>query len=690
MPSARKKGPSARGGASARTGGGATARAAAGKKKKTKKANSPSRGGGGTNTGGAANGQHGEYSQLGLLQVVQQRFLNDVFDTAKAKHSGWNILIVDDPSMKVISAAVGMYDIMERQISLVESLDKKRAPFKDMAAIYILSPTLESVEKLVADYSDSSKILYGDAAFVYFLAPVSKQLLEMITQCKPLVKRLKALSEINVDFLVKEDRAYRLDVNCKFNRYYDGKKGKNAQSAIASKLVTLCASLNEFPYIRYNQSSGPCTALATTFKKKMDKFVSKNPDWWYHGSANSGKQSTELERSTILLLDRASDCLTPLMHDFTYQAMVQDLLHLDGDKMTVQVESTDDNNPEEYDAKDVLLNDKDKLWVELRSKHIAEVIEILSTRISETMNSGSGNALSGSGKDVSLTELASALKALPEYREVMAKLSQHMHISRECMDKFTEDGLMSVSETEQILATGEDDDGDPVDTDDLIGLVEQKLLNMRDSSARFRMVLVAALGLGKNLSSSNRDRLLRAAKLDRDEMLALEGAERLSAGAGPIERKKKKKAAGGGLFSKLRGGSEEEEEGENQYASSRYTPSLKDILDELVANTLSLDDYPSVIPMPDAATVPAGNANTAKTARTRKGARGWGKQDTAVKTEAITFTGSRKLVFMLGGVSYSELKVARQVMKKESREIIIGSTKFLNPKVFMKDLKTLG
>jgi len=445
--------------------------------------------------------------------------------------------------MKVISAAVGMYDIMERQISLVESLDKKRAPFKDMAAIYILSPTIESVEKLLADYQDKSNILYGDAAFVYFLGPVPKQLLEMITQCKQLVKRLKALSEINVDFLVKEDRAFKLDVGADFSQYYAGKSGSQAETAIAEKLVTLCASLNEYPYIRYNQSSGPCSSLATKFKKKMDKFVAKNPKWWYHGSGKSGKQSTELERSTILLLDRASDCLTPLMHDFAYQAMVQDLLELDGDKITVSIENAD--NPDNYDAKDVLLNDKDKLWVELRSKHIAEVIEILSTRISETVNSGSGNALSGSGKDVSLTELASALKALPEYREVMAKLSQHMHISRECMDKFSAQGLMDLSEIEQTLATGVDEDGDKVDTDDLIGMVEQSLLRMNDSDARLRLVLIAVVGLGSKLS--DRGRLLRAAKLDRDQMLALESVTRLSAGAGSTERKKKKKG-GGGLF----------------------------------------------------------------------------------------------------------------------------------------------
>jgi syntaxin-binding protein 1 len=459
-----------------------------------------------------------------------------------AAHSGWKILIVDDPSMKVLSSAVGMYDIMERQISLVESLDKKRAPFKELAAIYVLSPSPESVEKLLADFADKKKLLYGDTVFVYFLGPVPKPLLEKITQCKPLLKRLKALSEINVDFLVKEDRAYQLDVRQDFSSYYLRSSGNAAELAIAAKLVTLCASLNEYPYIRYKQSSGICSNLASVFKGRMDQFVSANPDWWYHGSGKSGKQSTELERSTILLLDRASDCLTPLMHDFTYQAMVQDLLTVDGDKITVEVENAE--NPDEYDDKDVLLNDKDKLWVELRGKHIAQVIEILSTRIAETVNSGSGNALSGSDKDVSLTELAAALKALPEYREVMAKLSQHMHISRACMDKFSAGGLIDLSELEQTLATGVDEDGDKIKSDDLVGMAESTLLRTNDSAARLRLVLIATISQSDAFSSSDRDRLLRAAKLDRDQMLTLEAASRLGSNAGAAGKKAKKKKQG--------------------------------------------------------------------------------------------------------------------------------------------------
>ena len=84
-------------------------------------------------------------------------------------HPGWKVLIVDEPGMKVISAAVGMYDIMEQQVSIVESLEKKRAPFKDMAAIYILAPTHDSVRRLLDDFADKSKVLYGRAIFLYFL-----------------------------------------------------------------------------------------------------------------------------------------------------------------------------------------------------------------------------------------------------------------------------------------------------------------------------------------------------------------------------------------------------------------------------------------------------------------------------------------------------------------------------------------
>ena len=238
----------------------------------------------------------------------------------------------------------------------------------------------------------------------------------------------------------------------------------------------------------------------------------------------------------MLLLDRSNDCLTPLMHDFTYQPMVRDLLKIEGDQINVEVDGDKGN-----ETKDVLLNDKDKIWVDMRGKHIAQVIEVLSARISETVGSGTGKAL-GNDKNVSLTELAAALKALPEYREVMAKLSQHMHIAHECMDTFTQNQLMELSELEQMLATGEDDDGEKIDADDLMNMVNDALRRESDSQAKLRLLCIASISQGG--LGGYKKKLLRAAKLDDDDTTTLESLEEFN-GSSPTTKKKKEKGKGG-------------------------------------------------------------------------------------------------------------------------------------------------
>lgn len=427
--------------------------------------------------------------------------------------------------MRVISSAVGMYDIMERQISIVESLDKKRAPFKDMAAVYVLAPTKDSIRKLLADYEDKSKVLYGKAVFVFFLGPIPNSMIEEIKSCKQLIKRLKALSEINVDFLMQEQRAFTLDLNAPFSSFYLRSGGGSIEKKVAEKLVTLCATLNEYPYIRYKQGSNVCSTVASVFKIRMDDFVKANPTWWYHGSGKCPSRNAERDRSTLLLLDRTSDCLTPLMHDFTYQSMVHDLLTMEGDKITYKAEKAD--NPSMKEDKDVLLNDKDEVWVEMRGNHIAQVIADLSERINEVVKSSTNSSVrKGSSSNMSISELASALKELPEYREVMSKLSQHLHIAHDCMDKFNRAGLLDLADIEQTLATGKDEEGRSPKLTETISRCESALIRLQDPSDRLRLVLIATISQN-GLSSSDRDRLLRASQLGRDELQTLESLSKI-------------------------------------------------------------------------------------------------------------------------------------------------------------------
>mmetsp|Transcript_16107 Transcript_16107/g.33331 ORF Transcript_16107/g.33331 Transcript_16107/m.33331 type:complete len:684 (-) Transcript_16107:98-2149(-) len=653
----------------------------------------------------------------GLRQLVQRRILDDVFQNAGEKHPGWKVLIVDEPAMKVISAAVGMYDIMERKVTIVENLDKKRAPFPDMAAIYVLEPNADSVSKLIADFS-GEKILYGDAVFVYFLGRLSDSLLDQIKNCRKLLKRIKGLVEINVDFLAKEERAFTLDMSDAFTSFYLRNGKKSVEAKVADRLVTVCATLNEYPHIRYKQTSALGTKIANIFHRKMDEFVAQNPNWWYHGGSTkgSGAGKAKRDRGVLLLVDRADDCLTPLMHDFTYQSMIHDLLKMDGDRITYQAETSDDSG--ETEAKDVLLDERDKLWVEIRGKHIAAVIETLSNRIREIMSSSTGSSLNRGGGNMSLSQMASALKALPEYKEVMSKLSQHMHLSHECMDVFRRENLLDLSELEQTLATGKDDEGRSPKMPDMIDQVDDFLIRIKSAKDRLRLILITTISQG-GLRSQDRRRLMGSAELSRKDIRTLNSLELLGLN---IFNSSSSAEAKNKLVSMLTGDrlAANDIDDEAEYAASRYVPALKPVLEQLCSNDLSIEDFPSVMPMPDmgpsSSVASSSRGGTSRSARNkgsgsvgssarpsaaassvRKKAGGasskWSKssnEDPRSAGSGTKFSGGRNIVFMLGGITYAEIRQVREVSQKMGREIIVGSTDFITASDFIDDLTVLG
>ena len=136
---------------------------------------------------------------------------------------------------------------------------------------------------------------------------------------------------------------------------------------------------------------------------------------------------------------------------------------------------------------------------------------------------------------------------------------------------------------------------------------------------------------------------------------------------------------------------------ETEYANSRYVPPLKGILKELVSNQLSTQDFPSVIPMPLSGSSSVGAASSARrrgkgvdSSRKKSGATDkWGNPGQSQSNGTDHYDGGRNIVFMAGGLSFAELRVVRDVMERESREIIAGGTKFISPDEFIDDLKTL-
>jgi syntaxin-binding protein 1 len=147
----------------------------------------------------------------------------------------------------------------------------------------------------------------------------------------------------------------------------------------------------------------------------------------------------------------------------------------------------------------------------------------------------------------------------------------------------------------------------------------------------------------------------------------------------------------------------------SEYAATRYKAPLKSILEDLAHNELSMEVYPSVLPMPEQGLSSSANSSrsnaSARSARSKRGeavgsvrkkagaSDRWAKSSSGTGSRTAgpsTFTGGRCIVFTVGGMSYSEIRLAREVMNQESREIVVGSTAFVSPDEFLKDLELLG
>ena len=87
----------------------------------------------------------------------------------------------------------------------------------------------------------------------------------------------------------------------------------------------MLVTMGESPHIRYyshlGEDGGPCAKLAFYVQQELDNLSKLDPSF---------PPESEYKRAILIIVDRSLDLMAPLLHEFTYQAMMADLLIADG------------------------------------------------------------------------------------------------------------------------------------------------------------------------------------------------------------------------------------------------------------------------------------------------------------------------------------------------------------------------
>lgn len=350
---------------------------------------------------------------------------------------GYKGLLLDKETMRATSTLFGRTELAEHNVVHIERLDEEgpgRRMHKELKALCFLRPTRDNVTFLRQELRAPRFLSYN----VYFTNLLPPSYLQDLADADCVQELVKEVQEYYADFCVVDESHFQIPVPRNDALVAPKMPGQasvgphevEAVDRFVQGLSALFLAVRKRPVIRFQRGSEVTRRLAEGLYQLTYKAQA--------GVFDFGLRSSPI----LLLLDRRDDPVTPLLTQWTYQAMIHEFVGIEDN--IVRLQST----KIAAEAREMVLDPRqDDFFGRHANANYGEVgLDV--KRLVEQFA-----ATSEKHRAVhSLEDMRRFVTEHMDFQKLQSNVSKHVNVMTELSEAISKRGLMELSMMEQDLA----------------------------------------------------------------------------------------------------------------------------------------------------------------------------------------------------------------------------------------------
>nr|CAG4651704.1 EOG090X03QA [Triops cancriformis] len=338
---------------------------------------------------------------------------------------GMKVLLMDKETTGIVSMVFAQSEISQKEVYLFEQIEKGSTSQKltHLKCIVFLRPTKENIDSLAKELKNPR---YGQY-YIFFTSIISKSAIKFLAEADE-HEVVRELEEFFADYYAAGPDLFSLNLP----ESIQGLEW-NPQALVRTVqgIVSVLLATKKHPLIRYQNSSNLARKLAEDVKdvlvKESSLFDFRRGD----------------VRPVLLVIDRRADAVTPLLNQWTYQAMVHELLTVHNNRVSL---ASAPSVPKEL-AEIILSAENDEFYKKNMYSNFGDIGQTIKTYLEEFQSK-----MKSQQKVESIADMKAFVENYPQFKKMSGTVNKHVTLIGELSRLVSTYNLLEVSEAEQELA----------------------------------------------------------------------------------------------------------------------------------------------------------------------------------------------------------------------------------------------